>query len=55
MCIFYFQNICVNIINNPKNKQMPVFNVNCSLNNNYDITVNTITPIPNPNKREGHI
>ena len=34
---------------------MPVFVVNGSLNNNSDITVNTITPIPNPINREGHI
>jgi hypothetical protein len=26
-----------------------------SLNRKCDIVVNTITPIPNPNKRDGHI
>ena len=39
----------------PKNKQSPVLVVNGSLNNNSDIIENTITPIPNPIKREGHI
>ena len=34
---------------------MPVFNVNGSLNNQDDIIANTITPNPNPSKREGHI
>jgi len=43
------------IINKAKNKQIPVFKVNGSLNISSDISVNTITPIPKPSKREGHI
>jgi hypothetical protein len=53
--IDHFQNSCVSIISSPRNRQIPVFIVNGSLNNKDDITVNTITPIPNPISREGHI
>jgi hypothetical protein len=37
------------------NIQMPVFNVNGSLNSNALIIVNTIAPIPNPINRLGQI
>lgn len=42
-------------MHNPKNKHVPVFAVNGSLNSRIDIIENIITPNPNPNNLEGHI
>jgi hypothetical protein len=39
----------------PKPKQVSVLNVKGSLNNQYDIIVNTTTPIPKPINLLGHI
>jgi len=39
----------------PKPKQVSVLGVRGSLNNQYDIAVNTTTPIPKPINLLGHI
>ena len=41
-------------IQTDKPKQSRVFVVSGSLNQDQDITVNTIAPIANPNRRDGH-
>lgn len=41
------------MIHNANPRQIKVFKVKGSLNQAQDITVNTIAPIANPNRREG--